>query len=139
MLKFWLTFKFLGYCARSDCLFISTCTHTIREPLGNRTAELARAAKSAELKVAACSQAEKIAELEMTCADLKHEKQCVAAGYRRLSDKHKVFIEKTEQEKTELVEIHATVLARLRGDLDLETCSYTKIEGILNMLNDERC
>jgi hypothetical protein len=37
-----------------------------------------------------------------------------------------LFTEKVEREMTELVETHATELARLRGDLDLEThSSYT--------------
>jgi hypothetical protein len=89
-----------------------------------RIAELARAAKSAELEVVARSQAEKIAELEVACTDLKHEKENITAGYRRLSEKHKVFIEKTEHEKTKLAEIHAKELAILHGDLDLETRSY---------------
>jgi hypothetical protein len=123
-LKFWLTFIFLGCCAQFDSLFISACARTIRVPAGKRTAESARAAKSAELEVVAWSQAEKIAKLETTCADLKCEKECIAAGYRRLSEKHTAFIEKTEQEKMELAEIHATELARLRGDLDLEMRSY---------------
>jgi chromosome segregation ATPase len=79
-----------------------------------------------ELKVVVHSQAEKIAQLEMACADLKREKESIAAGYQWLSEKHKAFIEKTEHEKTELVEIHATELARLCGDLDLETRSYTE-------------
>jgi hypothetical protein len=48
-----------------------------------RTAKLMRAAKSAKLEVLASSQAEKTAELETACADLKREKESVAAGYRR--------------------------------------------------------
>jgi hypothetical protein len=68
-----------------------------------------------ELEVVVRSQAEKIAELEVACADLKRENKSVAAGYWRLSEKHKAFIEKTKQEKVKLAEIHATELARLRG------------------------
>jgi hypothetical protein len=79
-----------------------------------------------ELEVVVRSQAEKIAGLEAACADLKRENKSVAAGYRRLSEKHKAFIEKTKQEKAKLAEIHATELARLRGDLDLEAHSYTE-------------
>jgi hypothetical protein len=61
------------------------------------------------------SQAEKIVGLEAAYADLNHEKESITAGYRRLSEKHKMFTKKTEWEKTEL-----------RGDLDLETHSYTE-------------
>jgi hypothetical protein len=64
----------------------------------------------------------RLLSLRLACADLKREKESIAAGYRRLSEK--AFIEKTEQEKMELVEIHATELASLRGDLDLKTRSY---------------
>jgi hypothetical protein len=77
-----------------------------------RTAESVRAAKSAELEVVVRFNAEKIAELET-------EKESIAASYRRLSEKHKAFIEKPEQEKTELAEIHVIELVRLHGDLDL--------------------
>jgi hypothetical protein len=42
-----------------------------------------RAAKSAELEVLACSLAEKIAELETACANLKRENESVTTGYRR--------------------------------------------------------
>jgi hypothetical protein len=35
-----------------------------------------------ELKVVVHSQAEKIAQLEMACADLKREKESIAAGYQ---------------------------------------------------------
>jgi hypothetical protein len=37
-----------------------------------------------------------------------------------------VFAEKAEWEKTELIETHEVELAKLRGDLDLETHSYTE-------------
>jgi hypothetical protein len=43
-----------------------------------------------------------------------------------LSEKHRTFVEKAEWEKAELVEAHAMELAGLRGDLDLETRSYTE-------------
>jgi hypothetical protein len=62
----------------------------------------------------------------MACADLKHEKESVAAGYWRLLEKHKAFIKKTEQEKIELAEIHTTELGWLREDLHFEMCSYTE-------------
>jgi hypothetical protein len=37
-----------------------------------------------------------------------------------------VFVEKAKWEKTTLVETHAAELPKLRGDLDLETHSYTE-------------
>jgi hypothetical protein len=40
------------------------------------------------------SQAQKIAELEATCTDLKHEKENVTASYRRLTEKHRMLAEK---------------------------------------------
>jgi hypothetical protein len=49
--------------------------------------------------------------------------ESITTGYWRLSDKHKMFAEKAKQEKMEL--------ARLRGDMDLETHSY--IEYWLNV------
>jgi hypothetical protein len=44
---------------------------------------------------------------------LKREKESITIEYWRLSEKHKVFTKKIEQEKTELVETHATELAKL--------------------------
>jgi hypothetical protein len=35
-------------------------------------------------------------------------------------------VERAEQEKMKLVEAHAAELVKLRGDLDLETRSYTE-------------
>jgi hypothetical protein len=84
-----------------------------------RAAESAQAAKSVELE-------EMIAELLMLYADLKHEKDNVTAGYRRLVEKHNAFTVKAEQEKTELVKTHAVELSKLHGDLDMETRSYTE-------------
>jgi hypothetical protein len=72
------------------------------------------------------SQAKKITELETVYANLKLEKESITTGYGRLSDKHKMVTKKAEQEKMELVKTHATELAKLRGDLDLETRSYTE-------------
>jgi chromosome segregation ATPase len=86
----------------------------------------ARTARSAELEAVVNSQAKRIAELEMAYADLKCEKESINAGYRRLSDKHKILTEKIEREKVELNESHGMKLAKLRGDLDLETRSYTE-------------
>jgi predicted nucleic acid-binding Zn-ribbon protein len=57
---------------------------------------------------------------------LKHEKDNVTTGYRRLQAKHDAFTEKAEQEQTKLAKAHAAELAKLRGDLDLETHSYTE-------------
>jgi hypothetical protein len=62
----------------------------------------------------------------MAYADLKCEKGSISVGYQRLFHKHKTFTEKAEQEKAELLESHTTELAKLRGDLDLETHSYTE-------------
>jgi hypothetical protein len=75
-------------------------------------------AKNAELGVLLRSQDEKIAELETAYADLKHEKENVTMGYRRLAAKHDAFVEKVEQEKAKHVEAHAAEVAKLRGDLD---------------------
>jgi uncharacterized coiled-coil protein SlyX len=63
--------------------------------------------KIVELEVVARSQADRIAELEVTCADFKREKDKVTDGYRRLAEKHKSLAEKTEHEKTRLAEAHA--------------------------------
>jgi hypothetical protein len=58
----------------------------------------------------------------MVYANLKHEKDNVT-GYRRLAAKHDAFMEKVEQEKMKLAGAHASEVAKLRGDLDLETRS----------------
>jgi hypothetical protein len=87
--------------------------------------ELVQTARNAELEALVTSQAEKIAELVTAYADLKREKDSINAGYRRVSDKHKTFIEKAEREKTELAKPHAMEHARIRWDMDLETRSYT--------------
>jgi hypothetical protein len=62
----------------------------------------------------------------MAYADLKCEKDNVTIGYRRLAAKHDAFMEKVEQERSKLAEAHAVELAKLHGDLNLETCSYMK-------------
>jgi hypothetical protein len=72
------------------------------------------------------SQAEKITELETAYADLKREKENVTTSYRRLALKHVAFVEKVKQEKAKFAEAHAVEVAKLHGDLDLETCSYTE-------------
>jgi hypothetical protein len=69
-----------------------------------RAAESAQTAKNAELEALTKSQADKIAELEKTCADLQQEKDNVIVGYRKLAVKHKAFAKKMEQEKIQLVE-----------------------------------
>jgi hypothetical protein len=83
-----------------------------------RAIESTQIAKNAELGVLLRSQDEKIAELETTYADLKHEKENVTMGYRRLAAKHDAFVEKVEQEKAKHVEAHAAEVAKLSGDLD---------------------
>jgi hypothetical protein len=49
----------------------------------------------------------------------------MAARCRRLSDKHKAFVAKAEQEKVELMEAHAMELAEMEEELDKETQGYT--------------
>jgi predicted nuclease with TOPRIM domain len=72
------------------------------------------------------SQADRIAELEVTCADFKREKDRVTDGFQRLAKKHKSLVEKAEHDKTKLVEAHAVEIAKLHVDLDLEIHSYTE-------------
>jgi hypothetical protein len=81
-------------------------------------------AKIAELDVVAGSQADKIAKLEVTCGDLKCEKDKVTEGYRMLAEKHKTHAKKAKQDKTKLVEAHDAELTKLHIDFDLETRSY---------------
>jgi hypothetical protein len=88
-------------------------------------AESVHAARNAELESLVKSQAQKIAKLEVICVDLKREKEGVTTDYQRLSEKHKTLIEKTEWERTELAEAHATELAKVQGELDQETQNYT--------------
>jgi uncharacterized coiled-coil protein SlyX len=59
-----------------------------------RATESTPMAKIAELEVVTRSQAHKITELEATCADLKHEKDKVTDGYRRMSEKCKALAER---------------------------------------------
>jgi hypothetical protein len=96
-----------------------------------RVTESARAAKSAELEVLMKSQAEKITHPEKPCADLKWEKGNVTAGYQRLSEKHKTFTEKEEQEKTNLAGAPAVEVAKIQEGLNEETQNYT--DYCLNM------
>jgi hypothetical protein len=91
-----------------------------------RAAESAQVTKNVELEALVRSQAENIIELETAYKDLKRDKDNVTTGYRRLVAKHDAFVERAEQEKMKLVEAHATELAKLRGDLDLETRNYTE-------------
>jgi hypothetical protein len=53
-------------------------------------------------------------------------KQKVTDGYKRLAAKHQAFVEKTEQEKTELVEARVE-LGKLSDNLDPETRSRCTI------------
>jgi hypothetical protein len=50
----------------------------------------------------------------------------VTTSYRRLIAKHDAFVEKVKLEKAKLAEAHTTEVAKLHGDLDLETHIYTK-------------
>jgi hypothetical protein len=88
--------------------------------------ESVQVAKIAELEQVARSQADRIMELEATCADFRREKDKVTDGYQRLAVKHKSLTERAEHEKAKLVEAHATEITKLREDLDLETHSYTE-------------
>jgi hypothetical protein len=76
-------------------------------------AESAQMGKIAELEVVARAQADRISELEVTCADFKHE-----------MEKHKSLAGKAEHDKTKLAEAHAAKITKLHTDLDLETHSY---------------
>jgi uncharacterized coiled-coil protein SlyX len=91
----------------------------------NRVVEVAHANRNATLESMMSAQAQKIAELEAACTSLRHEKENITAGYRRLSDKHKVFVVMVEQEKAELAEAHAAELAGMKEELDKETKGYT--------------
>jgi hypothetical protein len=72
------------------------------------------------------SQADRIAELEATCAYFKCEKDKVTNDYRRFADKHKLPAEKAEHDKTKVAETNAAKLTKLYADLDLENHSYTE-------------
>jgi hypothetical protein len=79
-------------------------------------AESVHAAKNVELESLVKSLAQKIAALEATYVYLKLEKEGVTAGYRRLSEKHKTLVERTERGITELVEAHMMELAKVHGE-----------------------
>jgi hypothetical protein len=97
-----------------------------------RAIESAQIAKNTELEVLVRSEAEKITELETAYANLKCEKENMTTGYRRLVAKHDSFVEKVEQEKAKLAEAHTVEVAKLHGDLDLETHSYTEYHQIMH-------
>jgi hypothetical protein len=124
--KFCFASPFLCYRARSNQLFISQALALSKKQCEKRVAELAQMAKIVELQAVARSEADIIAELEVTYADLKRENDKVTDGYRRLAEKHKSFVEKAEDDKTKLAEAHAAELTKLHTGLDLETRSYTK-------------
>jgi hypothetical protein len=107
-------------CSISQALALSEKQHA------KRATESVQVVKNVELEVLVRSQAEKIAELETAYADLKREKDNVTTGYQRLAAKHDAFTEKAKQEKANHVEAHAAEVANLRGDLDLQMCSYTE-------------
>jgi hypothetical protein len=67
-----------------------------KEQREKRADESAQAAKNAELEVLMKSHAESITKLETAYADLKHEKDNVTSGHRRLSAKHIAFTVKVE-------------------------------------------
>jgi hypothetical protein len=96
-------------------LFFSQALALSESQHEKRIAKLAQATKNAELEVLVNSQAERITKFEAAFADLKREKGSVAAGYLRLSEKHKMFTETAEREKMELVEPHAMGLLNFEG------------------------
>jgi hypothetical protein len=115
--KFCFVFVFSCCYARVDRLIVSTCPHAVRESVYKKAPESKQTTKNAKLKLLVKSPAQKIADLEVVCVDLKHEKENVIAGYQRLAEKHKTFTEKAEREKMELAKTH--------GELDEETRGYT--------------
>jgi uncharacterized coiled-coil protein SlyX len=88
-----------------------------------RFIESAQVGKFAELEQVAQSQDNRITELEATYADLKHEKDNVTDGYRRLAEKHKSLTESAVHEKIKLAEAHVAEITQFRDDLDLEARS----------------
>jgi uncharacterized coiled-coil protein SlyX len=78
--------------------------------------------KILELEAVTKSQAKNIAELEATCVNLRHRKDKLTDGYRRLAKKHKSF----EQDMAKLAGANAAEVTKLCDDLDLETRSYTE-------------
>jgi predicted nuclease with TOPRIM domain len=97
----------------------------LKELTTKRVAEAEEADRNAKLEALVEMQSQKIAEIEVACADLKQEKENLTAGYRRLLEKHKALIEEAEREKTKLVEAQATELAGIKGEMDKETQDYT--------------
>jgi uncharacterized coiled-coil protein SlyX len=106
-----------------DC-FISQVLELSEKQREKRVAELAQVVRIAKLEVVARSQADRITELESTCAEFKYEEDKVTNDYRRLAEKHKSLAEKAEQDKTKLAEAHAIELTKLHVDFDMETRSY---------------
>jgi hypothetical protein len=81
--------------------------------------------ENAELESLVNAQAQKTAKLIAAYAILKLEKEIVMAGCWRLSEKQKMLVDKTEQEKAELAKARATKLVRVKEELDKETQDYT--------------
>jgi hypothetical protein len=77
-------------CSISEALTLS------EKQRAKRATESAQIAKNAELEVLVRLQAKKITELETAYADLKHEKDNVTTGYRRLATKHNAFAKRVE-------------------------------------------
>jgi uncharacterized coiled-coil protein SlyX len=88
--------------------------------------ESAQVAKIAELEQVAQSQADRIAELEVTYANFKRKRDKVTDDYWRLVEKHKSLTERAEHEKTNLLEAHAIEVTKLCTELDLENQSSTE-------------
>jgi hypothetical protein len=90
-----------------------------------RTTEVVQVNENAELESLVNAQAQKTAKLIAAYAILKLEKEIVMAGCWRLSEKQKMLVDKTEQEKAELAKARATKLVRVKEELDKETQDYT--------------
>jgi hypothetical protein len=108
-----------------------------KKQCARRATELAQVAKNEELEVLLRSQAEKITKLEMAYAALKCDMDNVTTGYQRMVAKHDAFAERAKKEKAKLTDSHVAELAKLRGDLELETRSYTKYRQTVASSFDE--
>jgi hypothetical protein len=89
-----------------------------------RVVGLAPVGKIAEQEQVPRSQADRIMELEATCANFRRGKDKVTDGEQRLAEKYKSLTERAEHEKAKLAEAHATEVTQLHEDLDIEARSY---------------
>jgi uncharacterized coiled-coil protein SlyX len=133
--KFCFASSFLRCHPCSDRLFVSQALALLEKQCEKRVTKSAQVAKITKLEVMVRSQADRIAELEGTCADFKREKDKVTNGYRSLVEKHK-SLDEAGHDKTKLAKAHAAKLTKLRSDMDLETHSYTEyVQTMLHRLH----